>query len=120
MPNGSLDKYLHDQDNTPTIGWAMRLGIIKGITSGLFYLHEDWEHVVIHRDIKTSNVLLDTEMNGRLGDFGLARLHGHGADAHTTHFAGTWGYIAPELSRLGKATKATDVFALQGVLMTTL
>uniref|UniRef100_I1QMU2 Protein kinase domain-containing protein n=1 Tax=Oryza glaberrima TaxID=4538 RepID=I1QMU2_ORYGL len=120
MPNGSLDKYLHDQDNTPTIGWAMRLGIIKGITSGLFYLHEDWEHVVIHRDIKTSNVLLDTDMNGRLGDFGLARLHDHGTDAHTTHFAGTWGYIAPELSRLGKATKATDVFALQGVLMTTL
>ncbi|BAF24760.1 Os09g0315600 [Oryza sativa Japonica Group] len=120
MPNGSLDKYLHDQDNTPTIGWAMRLGIIKGITSGLFYLHEDWEHVVIHRDIKTSNVLLDTDMNGRLGDFGLARLHDHGADAHTTHFAGTWGYIAPELSRLGKATKATDVFALQGVLVTTL
>ncbi|EAZ08565.1 hypothetical protein OsI_30838 [Oryza sativa Indica Group] len=120
MPNGSLDKHLHDQDNIPTIGWAMRLGIIKGITSGLFYLHEDWEHVVIHRDIKTSNVLLDTDMNGRLGDFGLARLHDHGADAHTTHFAGTWGYIAPELSRLGKATKATDVFALQGVLMTTL
>lgn len=120
MPNGSLDKHLHDQDNIPTIGWAMRLGIIKGITSGLFYLHEDWEHVVIHRDIKTSNVLLDTDMNGRLGDFGLARLHDHGADAHTTHFAGTWGYIAPELSRLGKATKATDVFALQGVLVTTL
>lgn len=47
-------------------------------------------------------------MNGRLGDFGLARLHDHGVDAHTTHVAGTWGYIAPELARLGKAT---DVFA---------
>jgi len=55
-------------------------------------------------------------MNARLGDFGLARLHDHGADAHTTRVAGTWGYIAPELARLGKATKATDVFAL-GVLM---
>uniref|UniRef100_A0A0E0LZQ4 non-specific serine/threonine protein kinase n=1 Tax=Oryza punctata TaxID=4537 RepID=A0A0E0LZQ4_ORYPU len=116
MPNDSLDKYLHDQDNTPTIGWAMRLGIIKGIASGLFYLHEDWEHIVIHRDIKTSNVLLDTDMNGRLGDFCLARLHDHGADAHTTHIAGTWGYIASELSRLGKATKATDVFAF-GIFM---
>ncbi|XP_044955750.1 L-type lectin-domain containing receptor kinase IV.2-like [Hordeum vulgare subsp. vulgare] len=110
MPNGSLDKYLYDK-NTPTLDWARRLHIIKGVASGIFYLHEDWEQVIIHRDIKASNVLLDDDMNGRLGDFGLARLHDHGVDAHTTHVAGTWGYIAPELARLGKATKATDVFA---------
>ncbi|KAJ1273738.1 hypothetical protein BS78_05G007100 [Paspalum vaginatum] len=117
MPNGSLDSYLHAQHhNTTNLCWAQRFRIIKGVASGLFYLHEDWEQVVIHRDIKTSNVLLDGEMNARLGDFGLARLHDHGADAHTTHVAGTWGYIAPELARLGKATKATDIFAF-GVLM---
>uniref|UniRef100_A0A0D9XZG3 non-specific serine/threonine protein kinase n=1 Tax=Leersia perrieri TaxID=77586 RepID=A0A0D9XZG3_9ORYZ len=110
MPNGSLDTYLHNQDK-PTLNWAQRLGILKGVGSALLYLHEDWEHVVIHRDIKASNVLLDSEMNGRLGDFGLARLHNHGVDAHTTLVAGTWGYIAPELARLGKATKATDVYA---------
>ncbi|KAM0837312.1 hypothetical protein ACQ4PT_061753 [Festuca glaucescens] len=110
MPNGSLDRYLYDK-NMPTLDWAQRLRIIKGVASGLFYLHEDWEQVIIHRDIKASNVLLDDDMNGRLGDFGLARLHDHGADAHTTRVAGTWGYIAPELARLGKATKATDVFA---------
>ncbi|TKW07920.1 hypothetical protein SEVIR_7G339200v4 [Setaria viridis] len=114
MPNGSLDCHLHTQDRN--LCWAQRFRIIKGIASGLFYLHEDWEQVVIHRDIKTSNVLLDGEMNARLGDFGLARFHAHGADAHTTRVAGTWGYIAPELARLGKATKATDIFAL-GVLM---
>ncbi|CAN6330160.1 unnamed protein product [Urochloa humidicola] len=118
MPNGSLDCHLHTQDrNTANnLCWAQRFRIIKGIASGLFYLHEDWEQVVIHRDIKTSNVLLDSEMNARLGDFGLARSHAHGAEAHTTHVAGTWGYIAPELARLGKATKATDVFAF-GILM---
>lgn len=116
MPNGSLDRVLHGQDRQQTVDWVCRFNIIRGIASGLCYLHEDWEKVVIHRDIKTSNVLLDNEMNGRLGDFGLARLHNHGTDAHTTHLAGTWGYIAPELARLGRATKATDVFAF-GVFM---
>lgn len=116
MPNGSLDMYLHKKDK-PTLYWSQRLHIIKGVAAGLVYLHEDWEQVVIHRDIKVSNVLLDDGMNGRLGDFGLARLHGHEADAHTTRVAGTWGYIAPELARLGKATKATDVYAFGIFLM---
>jgi hypothetical protein len=121
MPNGSLDYHLHTttpghKNNRIDLQWAQRMHIVRGIASGLFYLHEDWEQVVIHRDIKTSNVLLDSEMNARIGDFGLARSHDHGADAHTTRVAGTWGYIAPELARLGKATKATDVFAF-GVLM---
>uniref|UniRef100_A0ACD5XYT8 Uncharacterized protein n=1 Tax=Avena sativa TaxID=4498 RepID=A0ACD5XYT8_AVESA len=115
MPNGSLDAYLHKKDK-PTLDWAQRLHIIKGVASGLVYLHEDWEQVVIHRDIKVSNVLLDDGMNGRLGDFGLARSHDHEADVHTTRVAGTWGYIAPELARLGKATKATDVYAF-GIFM---
>ncbi|PAN21315.1 hypothetical protein PAHAL_3G434000 [Panicum hallii] len=110
MPNGSLDSHLHKTDK-PILVWAQRICIIKGVASGLLYLHEDWEQVVIHRDVKTSNILLDDEMNGRLGDFGLARLHNHESDAHTTHVAGTWGYIAPELGRHGKATKATDVYA---------
>uniref|UniRef100_A0ACD5YF14 Uncharacterized protein n=1 Tax=Avena sativa TaxID=4498 RepID=A0ACD5YF14_AVESA len=115
MPNGSLDAYLHKKDK-PTLDWAQRLHIIKGVASGLVYLHEDWEKVVIHRDIKVSNVLLDDGMNGRLGDFGLARSHDHKVDVHTTRVAGTWGYIAPELARLGKATKATDVYAF-GIFM---
>ncbi|GJN20690.1 hypothetical protein PR202_gb08094 [Eleusine coracana subsp. coracana] len=88
-----------------------RFRIIKGIASGLLYLHEDWEKVIIHRDVKASNVLLDSEMNGRLGDFGLARLYDHGANPHTTHVVGTIGYLAPELGRTSKATPLTDVFA---------
>ncbi|EMS65047.1 L-type lectin-domain containing receptor kinase IV.2 [Triticum urartu] len=111
MPNGSLDSYMHTQTRHTMLSWCQRLHIIRGVACGLLYLHEDWEQVIIHRDIKASNVLLDGEMNGRLGDFGLARLHDHGADAHTTHVAGTRGYLAPELTRFGKATKATDVFA---------
>ncbi|CAL5030850.1 unnamed protein product [Urochloa decumbens] len=110
MPNGSLDKYLHDKTKQ-VLDWEQRFQIIKGVASGLLYLHEDWEQVVIHRDIKASNVLLDADMNGRLGDFGLARLYDHGVDPQTTHVVGTMGYLAPELVRTGKATPVTDVFA---------
>ncbi|KAG2637918.1 hypothetical protein PVAP13_2NG553100 [Panicum virgatum] len=110
MENGSLDKYLHDP-RMPTLSWHERYKIIKGVAASLLYLHEDWEQVVIHRDIKASNVLLDHEMNGRLGDFGLARLYDHGTDPQTTHVVGTMGYLAPELVRTGKATPLTDVFS---------
>ncbi|KAF8690703.1 hypothetical protein HU200_041078 [Digitaria exilis] len=110
MSSGSLDKYLYDQDK-PTLSWQQRLQIIRDIASGLLYLHEEWEKVVLHRDIKPSNVLLDDEMNGRLGDFGLARLYDHGADPQTTHVVGTIGYLAPELARTSKATPLTDVFS---------
>jgi serine/threonine protein kinase len=112
MPNGSLDKYLygHEDDKAP-LDWAQRIRIVKGVASGLLYIHEDWEQVVIHRDVKASNVLLDGEMNARLGDFGLARLYDHGADPQTTHVVGTMGYLAPELARTGKASPLTDVFA---------
>ncbi|KAJ0963343.1 hypothetical protein J5N97_028465 [Dioscorea zingiberensis] len=110
MPNGSLDKFLHCQDK-PALNWAQRFHIIKGVASGLDYLHEGWEQVVIHRDIKANNVLLDSELNGRLGDFGLARLYDHGTDPQTTHIVGTMGYLSPELTRTGRATTLTDVFA---------
>ena len=116
MPNGSLDNYLYTSDDRHHVGWHERFQIIKGIASGLLYLHESWEQVVIHRDIKSSNVLLDSDMNGRLGDFGLARLYNHGTDPQTTRMAGTFGYIAPELARTGKATPLTDVFAF-GILL---
>jgi len=116
MPNGSLDKYLYDRSKG-ALDWPQRFHIIRGVASGLLYLHEDWEQVVIHRDVKASNVLLDGEMNGRLGDFGLARLYDHGTDAHTTHVVGTMGYLAPELGHTGKATPATDVFAFGAFLL---
>ncbi|KAL9398729.1 hypothetical protein Peur_007690 [Populus x canadensis] len=110
MPNGSLDKYLYDQP-TVALNWSQRFRVIKGVASGLLYLHEEWEQVVVHRDVKASNVLLDGELNGRLGDFGLARLYDHGTDPQTTHVVGTLGYLAPEHARTGKATTSTDVFA---------
>jgi len=117
MSNGSLDKYLYCDEGMRTVTWAQRFRIIKGIATGLLYLHEKWEKIVIHRDIKASNVLLDSEMNGRLGDFGLARLFDHGTDPQTTHVVGTMGYLAPELVNTGKATPLTDVFAFGAFLL---
>ncbi|KAA8516397.1 hypothetical protein F0562_016690 [Nyssa sinensis] len=116
MPNASLDKMLFNKLET-TLNWNQRFKIIKDVASGLAYLHEEWVEVIIHRDIKASNVLLDGELNGKLGDFGLARCCNHGKDPQTTHLAGTLGYIAPELARNGKATTSTDVFAFGAFLL---
>ncbi|XP_039041626.1 receptor like protein kinase S.3-like isoform X2 [Hibiscus syriacus] len=116
MENGSLDKFLFNDDK-PTLHWFQRFQIIKGVASALLYLHEDWEQVVLHRDIKASNVLLDSDLNGRLGDFGLARLYDRDGDPQTTRLVGTLGYLDPELTRTGKATKAADMFAFGAFLL---
>ncbi|KAL1543604.1 non-specific serine/threonine protein kinase [Salvia divinorum] len=118
LPNGSLDSLLYNPDPSFTVvlSWEQRFSIVKGVASGLLYLHEDWDQVVIHRDVKSSNVLIDGDMSPRLGDFGLARLYDHGKNSHTTHVVGTIGYIAPELTHTGKASTSTDVFAF-GILL---
>ncbi|KAI3887565.1 hypothetical protein MKW92_022679 [Papaver armeniacum] len=122
MANGSLDKLIFRKYNSgsapPILDWNHRFQIIKGVACGLVYLHEEWEQVVIHRDIKASNVLLDGDMNARLGDFGLARLYDRGTNPEmTTNVAGTLGYMAPELIRTGKATTTSDVFAFGALLL---
>ena len=116
MPNGSLDKYLFDQPKV-TLNWSQRFRVIKGVALGLVYLHEEWEQVVIHRDIKASNILLDNDLNGRLGDFDIARLYDHITDPQTTHIVGTLGYLAPEHTRSGKATTSTDAYAFEAFLL---
>ncbi|KAG2311073.1 hypothetical protein Bca52824_022630 [Brassica carinata] len=110
MPKGSLDQYLFDNNDRPTLPWWRRLAIIKDIASALSYLHTEADHVVIHRDIKAANVMLDAEFNGRLGDFGMSRLYDRGADPTTTAAVGTIGYMAPELTTMGHST-GTDVYA---------
>ncbi|XP_057819624.1 L-type lectin-domain containing receptor kinase SIT2-like [Cryptomeria japonica] len=115
MPNGSLDKMIFGNPKK-MLDWDHRYRILRDVAAGLLYLHEEWEQCVVHRDIKSSNVLLDSELNGKLGDFGLARLYEHNENSHTTHVVGTLGYIAPEFVETGKASPATDVFSF-GILM---
>ncbi|CAL5386615.1 unnamed protein product [Camellia sinensis] len=115
MPNGSLDKFLFGSEQE--LNWVQRYQIIRGIASALQYLHEEWEQVVLHRDVKASNVLLDADLNGRLGDFGLARLYDHGKNPETTNVVGTLGYLAPEFSRTGQATTSTDVYSFGAFML---
>ncbi|KAL6656791.1 hypothetical protein ACP70R_004571 [Stipagrostis hirtigluma subsp. patula] len=113
MPNRSLDTHLYDNSNLLT--WPLRFKITTGIASALLYLHEEWEQCVLHRDVKPSNVMLDSAFNAKLGDFGLARLVDHDRGSQTTVIAGTMGYLAPECVTTGKASKESDVYSF-GIL----
>ncbi|KAJ7943779.1 putative Kinase [Quillaja saponaria] len=109
MPNGSLDYHLFGNKNP--LAWAVRHKISLGLASALLYLHEEWEQCVVHRDIKSSNIMLDSNFNVKLGDFGLAKLVDHELGPQTTGLAGTLGYLAPEYVTTGRASKESDVYS---------
>ncbi|KAI4300251.1 hypothetical protein L6164_033648 [Bauhinia variegata] len=115
MPNGSLDKVLFEA-RTP-LPWPHRRKILLGVASALAYLHQECENQVIHRDVKTSNIMLDEDFNARLGDFGLARQTEHDKSPDATVAAGTMGYLAPEYLQTGRATEKTDVFSYGAVVL---
>ncbi|XP_062223339.1 L-type lectin-domain containing receptor kinase S.7-like [Phragmites australis] len=114
MPNGNLDSALHTPGGA-TLPWEARFRAVLGVASALEYLHDECDRRILHRDVKSSNVLLDGEFNARLGDFGLARLVSHGGLPLTTQPAGTLGYLAPEYVHSGVATERSDVYSF-GVL----
>ncbi|KAJ1288149.1 hypothetical protein BS78_02G067900 [Paspalum vaginatum] len=119
MPNGSLDQHLFPNNEHPgrILGWTSRYDIVVDVAAGLHYVHHEHEHMVLHRDIKASNIMLDSTFHGRLGDFGLARIVGMDKNSYTDlGVAGTWGFIAPEYSVSHKATRKTDIYAF-GVLV---
>ncbi|KAF8115809.1 hypothetical protein N665_0025s0256 [Sinapis alba] len=109
LPNGSLDAHLFGKK--PRLAWPVRCKVTLGIASALLYLHDEWEQCVVHRDIKASNVMLDSNFNAKLGDFGLARLMDHELGPQTTGLAGTFGYMAPEYISTGRASKESDVYS---------
>ncbi|XP_028759771.1 receptor like protein kinase S.2-like [Neltuma alba] len=137
MPNLSLDRILFRRPENPNadpLGWGRRGKIIKGLAAALYYLHEQLETQIIHRDVKTSNVMLDSQYNARLGDFGLARWLEHELEYHpsrktstkvdpfrlaeTTRIGGTIGYLPPEsFQKKSIATSKSDVFSFGIVVL---
>lgn len=114
LPGGSLDEALHERSEQ--LDWDARLNIIMGAAKGLAYLHHDCSPRIIHRDIKSSNILLDGNLEARVSDFGLAKLLEDEESHITTIVAGTFGYLAPEYMQSGRATEKTDIYSF-GVLM---
>ncbi|KAH0916586.1 hypothetical protein HID58_031032 [Brassica napus] len=121
VPNNTLDHHLHGKD-LPVLEWTKRVKIAVGAAKGLAYLHEDCHPKIIHRDIKSSNILLDNEFEAQaislqVADFGLARLNDTAQSHISTRVMGTFGYLAPEYASSGKLTDRSDVFSFGVVLL---
>ncbi|KAJ0844197.1 putative protein kinase RLK-Pelle-PERK-1 family [Helianthus annuus] len=114
VPNNTLYHHLHVSELV--LDWPTRMRVASGAARGIAYLHEDCNPRVIHRDIKSSNILLDKNFEARVSDFGLAKL---AADVThvTTRVMGTFGYMAPEYARSGNLSEKSDVFSFGVVLL---
>ncbi|KAM5565591.1 receptor-like protein kinase 5 [Rosa sericea] len=130
MENHSLDKWLHGKKTRIMAGmtlaqhvvldWPKRLEIAIGAAQGLYYMHHECSPPVIHRDVKSSNILLDSEFKARIADFGLAKIlakHGEGQPHTMSVIAGSFGYIAPEYAYTTKINEKIDVYSFGVVLL---
>ncbi|WOL07001.1 hypothetical protein Cni_G15736 [Canna indica] len=117
LDNGNLDQWLHgDTGEVSPLTWDMRMKIILGTAKALAYLHEGLEPKVVHRDVKSSNILLDRQWNPKVSDFGLAKLLCSERSYVTTRVMGTFGYVAPEYASTGMLNETSDVYSF-GVLI---
>ncbi|EFH70822.1 predicted protein [Arabidopsis lyrata subsp. lyrata] len=110
LSNNSLDQALFEEKSLQ-LGWSDRFEICLGVAKGLAYMHEESNPRIVHRDVKASNILLDSDLVPKLSDFGLAKLYDDKKTHISTRVAGTIGYLSPEYVMLGHLTEKTDVFA---------
>ncbi|XP_062216302.1 probable receptor-like serine/threonine-protein kinase At4g34500 [Phragmites australis] len=117
VENGNLEQWLHgDVGPVSPLTWEIRMKIAVGTAKGIAYLHEGLEPKVVHRDIKSSNILLDKKWNPKVSDFGMAKVLGSGSSYVTTRVMGTFGYVAPEYASTGMLNESSDIYSF-GVLM---
>ncbi|CAO2174953.1 unnamed protein product [Urochloa humidicola] len=119
IPNGSVESHLHGVDReTAPLDWNSRMKIALGAARALAYLHEDSSPCVIHRDFKSSNILLEHDFTPKVSDFGLARTaRGEGNQHISTRVMGTFGYVAPEYAMTGHLLVKSDVYSYGVVLL---
>ncbi|KAJ0561146.1 putative protein kinase RLK-Pelle-RLCK-V family [Helianthus annuus] len=116
--NGNLEQWLHGaMRQHGYLTWEARIKVLLGTAKALAYLHEAIEPKVVHRDIKSSNILIDDEFNAKVSDFGLAKLLGAGKSHITTRVMGTFGYVAPEYANTGLLNEKSDVYSFGVVLL---
>ncbi|XP_076906710.1 putative receptor-like serine/threonine-protein kinase At4g34500 [Bidens hawaiensis] len=118
IDNGNLEQWLHGEVGPVSpLTWDIRMKIAIGTAKGLAYLHEGLEPKVIHRDIKSSNILLDRKWNAKVSDFGLAKLLGPEKSHVTTRVMGTFGYVSPDYASTGMLNECSDVYSFGVLLM---
>ncbi|KAK9139075.1 hypothetical protein Scep_008756 [Stephania cephalantha] len=116
--NGNLEQWLHGaMRQHGYLTWEARMKILLGTAKALAYLHEAIEPKVVHRDIKSSNILIDDNFNAKVSDFGLAKLLGAGKSHITTRVMGTFGYVAPEYANTGLLNEKSDIYSFGVVLL---
>ncbi|KAM0053872.1 putative protein kinase RLK-Pelle-DLSV family [Helianthus debilis subsp. tardiflorus] len=116
MPNGSLDRFLWGE-RRGFLNWKRRYDIILGIARGLAHLHKEFHVRIVHRDIKSSNILLDENFKPKIADFGLAKFQPEDQSHVITKFAGTLGYTAPEYVMYGVLSDKVDTFSFGIVIL---
>ncbi|KAG0578088.1 hypothetical protein KC19_5G203800 [Ceratodon purpureus] len=118
MPNGSLGELLHGKDRSINLDWDTRYNIAVQAAHGLCYLHHDCSPLIVHRDVKSNNILLDSTFHAHVADFGLAKLfQDSGKSESMSSIAGSYGYIAPEYAYTLKVNEKSDIYSFGVVLM---
>ncbi|KAE9600527.1 putative non-specific protein-tyrosine kinase RLK-Pelle-RLCK-XV family [Lupinus albus] len=118
MPNWSLHYHIHGQNSAESLlDWNQRMNIAFGSAEGIAYLHHQATPRIIHSDIKASSVLLDSDFNPQIADFGFAKLIHDGVAHVGTRVKGSLGYLAPEYTMLGEANESCDVYSFGIILL---